>query len=296
MGSKLMVGIPIYNGEKWIAKTLESILGQTFADFRLCIADNASEDGTEDICRSYESADNRVHYVRHSDNIGAARNYNYLVQRADADYFKWAAADDLCRPSLFERCVDALEQRPALVGVYARSMSIDETGLPLDEIRDNLRLESKYPHIRFGDVIARSHSCWPIFGVYRTPLLRRTGLIRPFPNGDRVPLAELALAGPIARIPEILQTRRVHEDSFSSGRRSGQEWKAHFWNASSDYERVNWIQLYRDLVFASGLQGYEKVRCLRQVELRFRAKQFRYEILRRWVWPARMSITRRLEE
>jgi glycosyltransferase involved in cell wall biosynthesis len=88
------IGLPVYNGEMDIARALDCLLAQTFANFELIIADNASTDGTERICRAYAARDSRIRYVRHAQNLGAIANFSFVLQEAVGDYFMWAAADD----------------------------------------------------------------------------------------------------------------------------------------------------------------------------------------------------------
>ena len=117
---RLTIGLPVYNGEKYVAESIESLLGQSFTDFELVISDNASTDSTGDICRQYEKQDSRVRYFRQPQNIGLAPNHNFVVERASGELFKWAAGDDLYARDLVERCVDALDKWIELAhGIYA---------------------------------------------------------------------------------------------------------------------------------------------------------------------------------
>ena len=109
------IGLPVHNGAAFLAEAIESIPAQTFTDFELVISDNASTDRTPEICRSYTAADGRIRYYRQEANIGAARNYNVVFQRSSGKYFKWAAHDDLIRPTYLARCVAALEADPEAV-------------------------------------------------------------------------------------------------------------------------------------------------------------------------------------
>src|SRR5688500_5450428 len=86
---RVSVGVPVYNGERYVARSIEALLAQTFADFELIIADNASTDGTEAICRAYVMRDPRVSYHRSPTNVGIVANFNRCVALARAPYFKW---------------------------------------------------------------------------------------------------------------------------------------------------------------------------------------------------------------
>src|SRR5436190_13978533 len=100
---RLSIGVPVYNGEAFLAVTLESILDQSFTEFELIISDNASTDGTEEIARGIAARDERVRYHRNVANVGLAKNYNRLFSLASGEYFKWASADDVLLPGYLER-------------------------------------------------------------------------------------------------------------------------------------------------------------------------------------------------
>jgi glycosyltransferase involved in cell wall biosynthesis len=106
---KVSIGMPVYNGEKYIREALGSLLAQTFTDFELIISDNASTDGTEAICREYAARDSRIRYVRQSENRGPAPNFQYVLNEAVGQYFMWAAADDEWLPTFVSECRTVLE-------------------------------------------------------------------------------------------------------------------------------------------------------------------------------------------
>src|SRR5712672_2829455 len=109
---RLSIGLPVYNGENFLAESIEALLGQSYEDFELIISDNASTDGTPDICRRYAKQDSRIRYIRQPRNIGSAPNHNVVIERARGELFKHASHDDLYARDLLERCVAALDERP----------------------------------------------------------------------------------------------------------------------------------------------------------------------------------------
>jgi glycosyltransferase involved in cell wall biosynthesis len=128
MKPTVSVGMPVFNGERYLGRAIESILSQTFQDFELVIGDNASTDATEAICRGYASADRRIRYVRHARNLGVARNFNAVYHLSIGRYFRWAASDDLAEPRLIERCAAVLEQDSTVALAYGKTRLIDEHG------------------------------------------------------------------------------------------------------------------------------------------------------------------------
>ena len=120
----LSIGMPVYNGAKWIEESVEYLLNQSFADFELIIADNASTDATEAICRRIAGRDARVRYYRNSANIGVFQNYDRVFELSTAPYFKWASCNDLCLDGFLEKCVAVLDARPDVVLAYPRAILV----------------------------------------------------------------------------------------------------------------------------------------------------------------------------
>ena len=77
---KVSIGLPVYNGERYLAAALDGILRQTFEDFEIVISDNASTDRTREICSEYCKKDGRIRYSRNDTNIGSARNFNRVFE------------------------------------------------------------------------------------------------------------------------------------------------------------------------------------------------------------------------
>src|SRR5688572_4039391 len=84
---KVSIGMPIYNGEKYIRRALDSLLDQTLTDFELIISDNASTDETRRICLEYASKDERIRYYRNDVTIEAVPNFNRVLNYASGQYF-----------------------------------------------------------------------------------------------------------------------------------------------------------------------------------------------------------------
>lgn len=208
--------MPVYNGERFLAEALESILGQTYPDLELIISDNASEDGTEAICRRFAAQDERIKYCRSDQNLGAAKNFNRVFELSSGDYFKWAAADDLCASTYVERCVEILDREPNIVLCYGKTKIIDETGKTTESYEDGLNLISPSAGGRFLQVMFNVGMCNAVNGVIRSSVLRNTRLIGNYVASDKCLLAELSLWGKFRELPEYLFFRRVHSDASSA--------------------------------------------------------------------------------
>ena len=215
-GPRVSIGLPVYNGERYISETLDSLLAQTFQDFELIICDNASGDRTDQICRRYAAKDGRIRYFRNSTNLGAAKNYRLAFELATGEYFRWANCDDLFAPTSLECCVEVLDRELSVILSYPKTKLIDEWGHMISEYEDNLDIRSTKASERFIQVCERIGLINVCYGLVRANTLRKTRLIRSHPGGDIPLVAELALYGKFWEIPEFLFYRRLHSGATSS--------------------------------------------------------------------------------
>jgi len=208
---KVSIGLPVYNGEKYINVALDSILRQDFEDFELIISDNASNDNTEGICRSYAEKDSRIRYYRFEQNTGAANNFNNVYKLSRGKYFKWAAYDDECYPQFLSRSVAVLDNAPdSVVMAYPWAELINEEGTTLRVGLDRIESRDSRPHRRLAKVVWSLTLCDPLYGLIKTNYLHKTHLIGPFFGSDIVLLGELAMLGEIREVDEILFRLRAH--------------------------------------------------------------------------------------
>lgn len=262
--ARVSIGIPAYNAERFIRETLDSIVGQSFGGLEIIISDNASTDGTADICREYAAKDSRIRYVRNARNVGAARNFNRVVELATAEYFKLANADDVCAADLVSKCVAVLDQNPEVVLCYGQTVLIDADGRALRMYEDGLDLRQPGARKRFGLAMSRTGLVNVLQGVLRTQALRRTGLLGSYVGSDVVLVAELALHGQFYELRERLFYRRLHGRAFSS-LRSTESQQAYVDPGVKHAKGLHFWKLYREYVRAIGrapLRAGEKARLL----------------------------------
>lgn len=218
---RVSIGLPVYNGERYLEAAIESLLGQTFVDFELIISDNASTDRTQEICQRYASADDRVRYFRQPTNLGINRNFSFIPTVARGEFFKWASHDDVCDPSFLERCVAPLMQDSSVVWCHSECAPIDELGnlLPRDDWTNESTiraLASTRPHRRFHGVLLGRQFCLDFYGVIRLKALKSVRELLPFWGPEKVLISELSLRGRYVQIPETLFFYRLHPDASSA--------------------------------------------------------------------------------
>src|SRR5262245_32388866 len=215
-GPVVGIGMPVYNGERFLAKAVESVLCQTLADFELVISDNASTDRTQEICREYAAADPRVRYFRNEVNLGAIPNFNRVFELARGTYFKWAAHDDVLVPAFLERCVAALDSAPDAALCQSAIEYIDERGDALGVHAHHVAgSESADAATRFAALVLRPHDCYAQMGVLRRELVARAMPMGGYHGADRALLARIALAGRFIAVPDALIQVRDHAERYS---------------------------------------------------------------------------------
>ncbi|MEH2346789.1 MAG: glycosyltransferase [Nostoc sp.] len=212
---RLSIGLPVYNGEKFIKEAIDSLLAQTFEDFELIISDNASTDKTEEICRAYAEKDKRICYYRNDKNIGCARNFNRVFKLSSGEYFKWAAYDDLHAPDFIEKCVEVLDQDPSIILCHSQTYFIDEEGSFLQNYNIKLKADALKPHKRFNELLTK-HLCYQCYGVIRSNALRMIPQMGGYGNADGILLLRLGILGRFYEIPEYLFFARSHPQQSMS--------------------------------------------------------------------------------
>jgi glycosyltransferase involved in cell wall biosynthesis len=228
--SSVTVGVPVYNGERFIASALDSLLSQTYNDYEVIISDNASTDNTPQICAEYVRRDSRFTYTRNHINIGAPRNFNKCFEYSKSELFVWLSSDDVYAPTYLEKCVFLLKSKADLAMAYANCEIIDKDGKVIERISKYYNLaESSRVVLRLASVFFQDPRAVSVFGVFRRSCLERTGLTRSIFNGDRLLLAEAALTGKFGRVPEFLFQNRSHPSRFSENWESlsASEWMDH---------------------------------------------------------------------
>ena len=228
----IAIGFPVYNGAKYLGPAIDSILAQTFTEFRLIIGDNHSSDDTEEICREYARRDSRIAFYRRSENLGVARNFNLVCQPSGSPFFKWAAHDDVLEPTYLERCLDLVQTDSSLACAHSLTFEIDATGARVRPYDEDIRLCASSPSKRLWRVLWVRHFT-ETFGVMRSDTIRNTHMHGGYVASDRNFMAEIALLGNIGYVEEYLFNRRTHPDSYMGGGVGGKQSQVKWFDTSA---------------------------------------------------------------
>ncbi|MCD6288222.1 MAG: glycosyltransferase family 2 protein [Candidatus Hydrogenedentes bacterium] len=272
---KVSIGLPVYNGMRYIEEVLDSILAQSFTDFELVILDNASTDKTPDICKRYAERDDRIRYYRNDTNLGAMQNFNNVFRLCRGEYFKWVAHDDIYKPTYLEKCVAALDKDPGVVLSHCRTTRIDEDGNIVGNYDVEIPVNSPNPADRFYYLIGTNHPCYLIFGLVRSEILRQTPLFGDYKATDRALLALLGLLGRFYEVPEYLFLNREHPDQ-SRQYCDRPEQYYNWWNTAKTRRvvfpgwRLMWA--YLACIVKAPISFRDRVACLLAIAKRMRQK------------------------
>lgn len=211
----LSIGMPVYNGERYLEKAIESLLSQTMEDYELIISDNASTDATEQICIEYAAKDRRVTYIRQSVNRGAGFNFDYVLHQSKGKYFMWAAHDDERMASHIDKLMN-IHRNGEYILVASQCTMIDDHGDPIKfkNITDGYFNASRWRSFR--NYLVLHHSAYAkanlVYGIF----LREQLLTIPiFSEGsltigsDHIMLLKTITKGRIHFLPEVTWIRHV---------------------------------------------------------------------------------------
>lgn len=210
----ITVGVPVYNGERYLEQTLQALRNQDCESYEVIICDNASTDGTEEICRRYCAADDRFSYLRNDRNRGVPFNWNRALSISRAPLFTWNSADDIAEPGHLSGAVAALAANADAILAFPRVLMIGSDGQDLGPMDDqNLRFDVVDPSERLSEFLRRrAYQVIGFGGVIRTSVLRDIGGLPAFYGGDIVLGSALSLTGPFVQIPQRLYRARRHDE------------------------------------------------------------------------------------
>jgi glycosyltransferase involved in cell wall biosynthesis len=209
---KVSIGLPVYNGERYVAEAIEGILGQDFGDFELIISDNHSTDGTSEICAHYAGIDTRIRYFRQQENIGIGQNFFYVLGLASAPYFMWATYDDKHEKKFLGKCVPVLDADESVALVHSFTKLLNDKSELLRIYRDPVKADQENPVERYLNVIENLGLCNMFLGLFRARLLKKEDSWGKTMFNDTLLMAKLALHGKIIQLPEALFIRRFTRD------------------------------------------------------------------------------------
>lgn len=202
------IGLATYNRSSKLRGAMASLLTQRYSNIELIVSDNASPDSTEEVCMEFLRRDKRVRYFRQEKNIGAIANFNFVLQKAQGDFFMWASDDDLWHKNFIQVIMERYmkDQNELYSLITTQSIGIND--------KDDLK---RKPILVFGSekevevdfqsfLMSRIYLYRAIifYGVYRISRLRDIGgynTINCISSGDQLTLYALLCKGNTLVLP-----------------------------------------------------------------------------------------------
>jgi glycosyltransferase involved in cell wall biosynthesis len=212
------IGLPVYNGGKYLHRAITSLLSQDYRQIELIISDNASTDDTEAICRKFAGEDPRIRYYRAEQNMGAAWNFNRVFELSSGEYFMWAAHDDWRDESFVRLCMECLERESSAVLCFANTFMVFPDNRVTNAV-SGLRLDQSHARQRFAEMLHCSCATRlvTIYGMIRASALRATTGAENYYCSDWGLLLQLCWQGSFIRCPDTslyYQSKTQQEDAI----------------------------------------------------------------------------------
>ena len=219
---KVSIGLPVYNGEEFIVKKIESILSQTFKDFELIISDNNSTDKTAEICKKFELIDKRIKFLVQKKNIGAAANFNFVLDKANGKYFLWSAVDDFLLATFLEKNINVLETKKNIAGSISKiSLYGEKTNSLIIKSNDSIfqkimkKVEKRMGYMdtfpatgsyekRIKEYFKNLRHNQIFYGIFRTDQIKKAHVRNSFLMVDACTILNILKFGELFVIDEIL--------------------------------------------------------------------------------------------
>ncbi|AOT09721.1 glycosyltransferase family 2 protein [Pseudoalteromonas luteoviolacea] len=201
--------LPVYNGEKYLKESIESILSQSCNDFELIIINDCSTDSTEEICMEYQF-DERVKYVKNEKNLRLPASLNKGFELAKGRYLTWTSDDNRFLKNAFSKLSAQLQQNEQVGLVYADQYAIDAAGNVIEENR-RPAVEDIFNKNPVGACFMYKKEALEKLGGYNTDLF----LVEDYEYWLRI-----SVNYPVLHLQELLYEYRFHEGSLTSQRRT----------------------------------------------------------------------------
>ena len=234
------IGLPVYNGERYLSAALEALCAQDYPNLEIVISDNASEDGTAGICRRFAERFPYIKVHRQPRNVGVQKNFAATLDCARGKYFFWAGMDDFWLPGFTRALVQELEAHPEASLAMTAFERVYEDGSVYDvqSFRGKDSPNGQGPFRLLMLVTSPLKYNLFIYGLFRTAFLRTAiSSFLEIPAWDRVFMCAVALATPIRCVDRVLhrhalnpvpvQKRYPKESVFL---KKGRPYRSLFWN------------------------------------------------------------------
>ena len=229
-----------YNGEKYLREQIDSILNQSYNDFRLIISDDCSEDGTKEILDEYVQKDTRIIVFCQKKNLGVTKNFEFLLSKVESNYFMFSDQDDIWKENKIEKSIEKIKSEDADL-VYSDLEVVDEN---LNVIYESYwKLKGFYNRIKKYNDFSSLYLNNYITGCTMLSKKECIEKILPVPSNSEFVIFDYWMAlmisrsGKMAYIEEPLTKYRQHKKNTIGSKKRSDNIKS-FWEMRDLFVRV----------------------------------------------------------
>ncbi len=210
----------VYNGEKYLSQSVESILNQTYENFEFVIIDDGSTDNSYSILKQYASQHSQIVLIKNEKNLGLTKSLNLGLKIAKGKYIARQDHDDISHPERLEKEVRYLDQNPDVMLVTGNLKLIDSLGQFINNTKRFMEQKLIAWYLLFYNVIG-GHS---LVMFRREEVVALGGYYEAFLYGQDYQLwLRLVETGKIVILPEVLLQWRQHDENISKKKKSEQD-------------------------------------------------------------------------
>ena len=208
MAELISIVLPVYNGEKYLRESIESVIAQTYENWELLILDDCSTDKSPDIAKEYEARDSRIHYYRNEKNLRLPRNLNKGFSLSKGEYLTWTSGDNRFKQDALGKMYGTIKENAGAQFVFASCRIIDEDGKEIEYIMVNESSKKKIVGMNpVGACFMYTRKAYEEIGEYNPELT----LVEDFDYWQRL----YARYGAVT-IRDILYEYRWHDGALTS--------------------------------------------------------------------------------
>jgi glycosyltransferase involved in cell wall biosynthesis len=244
---KVSVLLPVYNCEKYISETIQSLLNQTFEDFEILVIDDCSKDSTIEIVESFD--DKRIQLFKKEKNTGYTNSLNYAISIAKGEYIARMDGDDICMPNRFEKQVEFLDANTNIILCGSAIQIIGQNTI--------LRHPSSHDEIKVKLCFGNAFYHPSVMG--RISVFKENAYYSQFePAEDYNLWTRLVFKGELANLEEVLLLYRVHNEQISQQKKNIQE-KNTYLSRLSMFEKLNTIVESNEINLGFGIVAPQSI-------------------------------------
>mgnify|MGYP002713160290 CR=1 FL=1 len=208
----ISIGVPVYNEQDHISEALESLISQDYPRIEIIISDNGSSDNTPNICQQYASNHPSIIYHMHDSNRGPGFNFEFVLSKANGEFFMWASGHDMWENNYVSTCYNALSENQSAVLCYGPARWISHSADSVGQVSGGydttgLSIVSRFNMVFWGNM-------HPVLGLIKSEHLQSCSIIN-MVGSDLAILSHLCLRGDFAYRSSAIWYRREFRDEKS---------------------------------------------------------------------------------